>query len=194
LQPTPQSDANPYSPPTADNWRALPVDFQPGLLRRRGSDLLVWNGAALPPLCFVTGEPTDFSLAFRQSWHPRWVYWWLLAGIAPYFLVAPTVSRSIALKVPLSRSVYSSHMKLVRKGLRWMLLGAGMFTVAVVASPVSTQAKMLFVPSVLVGAIGFLMSSRQPVPLHIVRLDADLLVLRNIHPKCLEGIPDESSA
>ena len=155
---------------------------------------MIWSGAALPPRCFLSGEPTNFSVAFRQSWHPRWVYWFLLAGIVPYFLIVPPFSRCIALQIPVSPAVYKKHIGLVRKGIRWMVLGASLFTVAAVASPVSSFAKLLLVPSVLIGATGFLMSSRQVVQLNIVRLEGDLLVLRNVHPKCLEGIPQEATA
>lgn len=179
---------NPYAPP---QLAERPGDrFEDGLVWRMGTRLLLRSGAALPPRCFVTGEPTRESVAIRQVWHPNWVYLLLFAGVLPYFLVSPVVSRHVSLRIPIARSIYAAHMRKVHIGLVLSLIGLTLGIVGGVAGRLVVGTSALVSLGIMLGLLGVFLSSRQPASVHIERLQGDWMILRNIHPHCLADLPE----
>lgn len=186
------SEGNPFAPPTTDVELSSDEDYRDGLVMRQGLDMVIFNGAALPPRCFVTGRDTSESMMIHDSWHPRWLRGLVLFGVFPYFLVAPFLSTRVALRVPLSKKLLSYHLNVVRRGTRLIAIATVCFGAWLSFNLIAfTQVLLpLLFLSIIVGTVGFFMASRQPVGLNIVSLNSECLRLRNVHPACLKGLPE----
>src|SRR5258708_38667976 len=67
-----------------------------------GTFLRVSRDAILPPFCVKCGRPAEPNLFPKKfSWHPQWVYIFVLFAILIYAIVATVISKKMKLKVPL---------------------------------------------------------------------------------------------
>lgn len=57
----------------------------------------------LPPLCVCCGRPTELFKDRVFTWHPWWVYSFLLLAILPYFVVRWSAARRWTVRLPLCR-------------------------------------------------------------------------------------------
>lgn len=180
---------NPYAPPA--ELQSDYVDL-PGMVARDGQDMVIFNGATIPPRCFVTGRRTSQSVEIVTWWNPTWCKALLLAGVVPYFFFAPMVSKKIVLQVPISERMLTHHDHLVKRGMLLMAWGMGTFVLwlALTLLAFSPSFLPILMIAFLLGAVGLTLSSRQPIALHVADLKEDRLTLRYIHPACLEELPD----
>ncbi|MFK7734448.1 MAG: hypothetical protein AB8B50_00370 [Pirellulaceae bacterium] len=181
---------NAYSPP---NEEAVGPDEEPQaeLIFRSGFTLVVRTGAKFPARCFETGEPTRRTVEWSHAWHPYWVNL-LLFLIVPYLIVAPLVSHRIQFDVPISDPVWERHRKMVKLGICLMALSAILFIAWLLFAlgSLSSLSLPVLLLSVIVGVIGLLLSSRDPVQLRVTTIKEGLLFLAGVHPNCLRGLPE----
>jgi hypothetical protein len=67
-----------------------------------GKLLIASHDAVLPPYCIKCGRPADpnpFSKKF--SWHPQWVYLFILIAIFIYIFLALAIRKCISVQIPL---------------------------------------------------------------------------------------------
>jgi hypothetical protein len=153
--------------------------------------MVIKFGAAIPRRCFVSGEETTLSIEVVQRIRPAWVYLLLLLGVLPYFLVAPWVSRTVRLRVPVSHGIYQQHLNGINRGFALILIGVLMTIAGAVGGPVFSASSLLLPLGIAVCLVGLFLSSNQPIMLHIASLEGDELVLGNLHPRCLADLPQE---
>lgn len=182
---------NPYQPPSLQSLALEDGNSaEQGLLGRDGDRLLISNGAALPPICFVTGVPTQTAVDVVIHWQPRWVYGLLLAGVVPYFLVSPFVQRKVSLRIPIAKSIYRRHTSLVLIGARLLFASLLLFGFSVVLMFLSNASSWVLLVALVLGFVGALLGSRHAVSLHVISLDHHLLTLGGVHPKVLDSVPE----
>ncbi len=186
-----QPPPNPYQPPPASPNRADQSHFEDGLIWRRGEFMVLRFGAAIPPRCFRTGEKTTVSIEVVQKVRPAWVYVSLVAGIAPYFVLAPWFTQTVRLRVPISRELYGRHLRCINLGFALILIGVLVSIAGAVGSPLFSVSSVLLPIGIGVCLVGLFLSSNPPITLHVAALESDMLILGNIHPKCLETLPEE---
>lgn len=58
----------------------------------------------LPPVCALTGQPTDDVKRKSFLWQPPWVGVLILAGLLPYLIVSLILRKSMAVQLPLVRA------------------------------------------------------------------------------------------
>ncbi|MCR9295604.1 MAG: hypothetical protein NXI32_23040 [bacterium] len=182
---------NPYQPPSLQS-RALEDGngAEQGLLGRDGDRLLISNGAVLPPICFVSGVPTQTAVDVVFHWQPRWVYGLLLAGIVPYFLISPFVQRKVSLRIPIAKALYRRHASLVLIGARLLFASLLLFGFSVVLLFLANASSWMLLIALVVGFVGALLGSRHAVSLNVISLDHHLLTLGGVHPKVLDSVPE----
>lgn len=182
---------NPYAPPpqlpTHDEF------FEGGVFRDR-QRLVIHSGAALPPRCFVSGQKTRHAVEVRQRWQPRWVYLFLLPGILPYYFVSPHYTRYVTLKVPIAEQLLAAHLRMVWSGLFLLGMCGLMALVAFLLTPFPQLSHsfmpLTYLPTAVLALIGFLLASSPPSRLDIEHMDESWLILRGVHPNCLESLPE----
>lgn len=183
-------DNNPYAPPAVETQEA--EAYREGAVWRNGDDMVLANGAEIPPRCLTTGAVTHRRVYVRQSWQPGWLYWLLPLGVLPYLAIAPLFRRYVRLELPIADRVYSSHLTKVKFGLV-LIAGSAVAMAAMVALKMwdlnSSLADLLFLPGVIFLLLGFFYSSRSPLKVRIKRLDDHFLHLKHVHPDCLRGLP-----
>lgn len=186
-----QPGINPYAPPPQS---PMYDDFSEGGVFRDRQRLVIRSGAALPPRCFVSGQKTRRAVEVRQRWQPRWVYLFLLPGILPYYFVSPHYTRFVTLKVPIAESLLATHLRMVWSGL--FLLGmCGLaalvtFLLTPYPQPGFSFVPLTYTPTAVLALIGFLLASSPPLRLDIEHMDESWLILRGVHPNCLESLPE----
>lgn len=184
-------ELNPYAPPPdSDSLQAIPEVWLSEHVWRDGRLLVIGRGAELRPRCFVTGADTNSSVVVRSYWQPRWVYLLLLLYIVPYFILAPFFRHYLQLKVPIDANLLAQRRRQsTRAGymaaygfvgfcllLQWESAGVWLF-------PLLCTCSMVFF-------IGIAFARAPLVGLQIERLDDEILVLRNLPRRCLEGLPE----
>ncbi len=88
-----------------------------------GNLLIVSRDAVLPPFCVKCGRPAEPNLFPKKfSWHPQWVYIFILFAILIYAIVATVISKKMKLKVPLCAK-HMEKYKTLRLAAAALLLG-----------------------------------------------------------------------
>jgi hypothetical protein len=89
-----------------------------------GNLLIASRDAALPSCCIKCGRPADAKLLRRRfSWHPSWVYIFVLIGLLIYVILAAVLSKRTALQLPLCSAHFEKY-KTLRILAAVLLLGA----------------------------------------------------------------------
>jgi hypothetical protein len=89
-----------------------------------GSLLIVSRDAVLPPCCVKCGRPADAKrLRRRFSWHPPWVYVFVLIGLLIYVILAAVLSKRTVLQLPLC-STHLEKYKMLKMAAIVLLLGS----------------------------------------------------------------------
>lgn len=79
----------------------------------RGNLLIVSRDAILPPFCIKCGRPADARLLRRRfSWHPAWVYIFILIALLIYVILAAVLSKKTVLHLPLCAAHYDQYKTL----------------------------------------------------------------------------------
>ncbi|MFN3192786.1 MAG: hypothetical protein ACE361_19900 [Aureliella sp.] len=181
---------NPYAPPES-HYESVKERYHEDRLFRDGHFLVVLKGAAFPNLCFSTGRPTRKKFLWTHSWHTPWLNI-LLIAIVPYLVLSPLLSTRVHFEIPVEESILNSHYRLVRRGFQLLMLGALLFCgwcVLSMSSLYFVRWLPLLLISIVVGLLGFLISSREPVQLRIAKVEHDAVYLAGVHPNCLVGLP-----
>lgn len=185
-----EQSINPYAPPTSN----ISGPVRPSIyLWREGDTLVIRSGAELPPYCLVTGGPAPYSHPISQIWQPKWVYLLLPFAIFPYAIASSFVYRQVELNVPFSKSLYRKHQRWVNFGIFLMLTGGLLiicFGACVIGSWMSGPIAMILVCGILLLLVGMQVASRQPLRLDIIKVEDDLIYVRNVHPDYLAHLPD----
>jgi len=89
-----------------------------------GNLLIASRNAALPPYCVKCGRPADAKpLRRRFSWHPPWVYIFLLIALLVYAVLAAVLSKRTTLELPLCPAHFEKY-KTLRILAAVLLLGS----------------------------------------------------------------------
>jgi len=89
-----------------------------------GNLLIASRDAVLPPYCVKCGRPADVKpLRRRFSWHPSWVYIFLLIALLVYAILAAVLSKKITLQLPLCSAHFEKY-KTLRILAAVLLLGS----------------------------------------------------------------------
>jgi len=89
-----------------------------GVLRRDGNDLIIPQGAALPPYCVRCGQPSEGVVKKTFSWHQPWLYILVISPLI-YIIVALIVSKRMKLEVPMCAAHRSRRRLYLLAG--WLL-------------------------------------------------------------------------
>lgn len=90
----------------------------------RGDLLIASPDAVLPPFCVKCGRPADTKLLLRRfSWHPSWIYIFVLIGLLIYAILAAVLSKRTRLQLPLC-SAHHDKYKTLRIAAAALLLGS----------------------------------------------------------------------
>lgn len=180
---------NPYAPPKVLEENRQP-DWHDGYVWRSGSQMIIKSGAALPGRCFITGDVTQISVNVSQLLRPLWLYLLILPGIIPFLVLAPFFGKSIQLKVPISRAILDQHIRYVNVGFVLLVIGTLLAIGGGLAFNLSDVLAIGLPLGILCAYTGFLLSSRPPITLHVVRLSGECLVLSNVHEDVLSELPE----
>lgn len=187
-------ETNPYAPPAVlEQPKPEPDKWEQGRVFRDGPHMVVYHGAELPERCFVTGEDTQTSAPVNQVWQPEWLPWLLLLGVIPYFLVSPFVNRRIDIQVPIAPPVMQRHRRLVVRGFLLLLTSGLIFLIWLMLLSAEPWTNAFLLASIVLGVLGFFIASRQPVRLDVVTFPGSYVVLRGVHPRCMQVVPELSS-
>lgn len=64
--------------------------------------MIASHGAILPPYCVKCGRPADLNSFSRKfSWHPQWIYIFVLLALLLYVIIALAMSKRMTLQLPL---------------------------------------------------------------------------------------------
>jgi len=67
-----------------------------------GNLMIASHGAVLPPYCVKCGRPADpDSFSKKFSWHPQWIYIFVLLALLLYVIIALAMSKRMTLQIPL---------------------------------------------------------------------------------------------
>lgn len=89
-----------------------------------GNILIVSRGAELPPFCVKCGRPAEADrLTKRFSWHPQWVYFFILIGVLIYVILAAVLSKRMTVQLPFCKSHLEKYRTL-RIAAPALLLGS----------------------------------------------------------------------
>lgn len=89
-----------------------------------GNLLIASRDAVLPPFCIKCGRPADAKLLRRRfSWHPSWVYIFVLIALLVYAILAAVLSKKTILHLPLCEAHYDKY-KTLRIAAAVLLLGS----------------------------------------------------------------------
>jgi hypothetical protein len=89
-----------------------------------GNLLIASRDAALPPYCVKCGRPADARLLRRRfSWHPSWVYIFVLIALLVYAILATVLSKRTTLQLPLC-SAHLEKYKMLKIAAIVLLLGS----------------------------------------------------------------------
>jgi hypothetical protein len=57
----------------------------------------------LPEVCIVCGAPGDVYRLKNFSWHPKWVYFFILLGLLPLVIIALILTKRMSVRAPVCR-------------------------------------------------------------------------------------------
>ncbi len=146
--------------------------------------MVVGPNAIFAPICFVSGEPAVTTVRIDTYWQPAWVYLTLLPALVPYLFVSPWFAQRISLRVPIGPRV-------VRSQRRRTMIGSTVALASIVGGLLAALLGLSawFAVSIATFFLGIFIAIHRPVRLHIAYADKELLVLRKVHPACLEDLP-----
>jgi hypothetical protein len=113
----------------------------------------------LPPVCALTGVPTEDVKRKQFWWMPSWVYVTLIAGLLPYVIIALITRKSMTVELPLIRGKHAHWLVRQLFALLGILGTLVLFFVGVVLSTDTRnggQNETLGVALMAAGGIGFL--------------------------------------
>jgi hypothetical protein len=113
----------------------------------------------LPPVCALTGVPTEDVKTKQFWWMPSWVYVTLIAGLLPYVIIALLVRKSMTVQLPLIRGKHAHWLVRQLFALFGLLGTLVLFFVGVVLSTDTRnggQNETLGIALMAGGGIGFL--------------------------------------
>jgi len=85
--------------------------------------LIVSHDAILPPYCVKCGRPAEPNLLSKKfSWHPQWLYIFVLIAILIYVILAAVISKRMKLQLPLCAQ-HMEKYKTLRLAAAVLLLG-----------------------------------------------------------------------
>jgi hypothetical protein len=88
-----------------------------------GNLLIASHAAVLPPYCIKCGRPAEPNFFSRKfSWHPQWVYIFVLLALLLYVILALAISKRMTLQLPLCRRHLEKYTSL-RLAAAVLLLG-----------------------------------------------------------------------
>jgi hypothetical protein len=88
-----------------------------------GNLLIASHTAVLPPYCIKCGRPAEPNFISRKfSWHPPWVYIFVLLALLLYVILAVAISKRMTLQLPLC-SRHLEKYKSLRLAAVVLLLG-----------------------------------------------------------------------
>lgn len=80
---------------------------------KHGKVLIASRDAVLPPYCVKCGRPADAQpLRRRFSWHPSWIYIFLLIALLIYVILAAVLSKRTTLQLPLCAAHFEKYKTL----------------------------------------------------------------------------------
>ena len=102
------------NPPTDGASRMNQANFvMPQGAWAHGNLLIASRDARLPPYCIKCGRPADGKLLRRRfSWHPSWVYIFLLIGLLLYAILHAVLSKRTILHLPLCSAHFERYKTL----------------------------------------------------------------------------------
>ncbi|MCA9127939.1 MAG: hypothetical protein KDB22_12675 [Planctomycetales bacterium] len=170
-------ETNPYAPPTTAP-ELVQEKFEDGRVWRDGQLMVIRSGAAIPQRCFVTGKPTNTSVDISLTW----------PGPFPHRLFSDWLGRKVKLSVPINPAVYRDHVRAVNFGFARLIFGITLVGCTLMLWGMSISWITLMFGALLI-ITGFYSCSRQPIALNILRVEDDLLILRDVHQDCLAELP-----
>jgi hypothetical protein len=57
----------------------------------------------LPEVCIVCGAPADGYKLKNFSWHPKWVYFFIVLGLLPLVIIALILTKRMSVRAPICR-------------------------------------------------------------------------------------------
>lgn len=89
-----------------------------------GDQLIVSHNAAFPPYCIKCGRPAE-GQRFRKrfSWHPMWVYIFVIVALLIYVILAAVMSKRMKLELPLCAQ-HMEKYRMLRVAAAVLLLGS----------------------------------------------------------------------
>lgn len=88
-----------------------------------GNLMIASHDAVLPPYCVKCGRPADpNSFSKKFSWHPQWVYIFVLLALLLYVILALAISKRMTLQLPLCARHLEKY-KALRSAAAILLLG-----------------------------------------------------------------------
>ncbi len=178
-----EADPNPYAPPKSPLQRVLHEDWVKGAVWRDGNKLIIGRNAELPPRCFLTGEDTDCAVEIRAIWPP---------SLFSSLYVIPQTFRDVKLSVPIARRLLLCHLRKTRSAALatvLLMIVCVLFVVSTVGVGNYPEFLIVAACSFVLALLGLRLASSDPLRLHIEQLAGNTLVLGQVHPRCLEGLP-----
>ena len=153
----------------------------------------------LPPVCALTGEPTDHTVNKTFYWMPSWVIVFIFAGLLPYLIVALILRKSMAVRLPLSYEKRGHWFWRQTVLIVGALLGLGLiFTgIAVGASKernesLETVGGILFVAGALTFFATLIVALiLQRGTIRPVRIEGDEIHLVGVHRDFVDALEDD---
>ncbi|MBB5353028.1 hypothetical protein HNR46_003281 [Haloferula luteola] len=186
--PAPPTPFNPYQAPAAAHVPGM----SDGLLHHasNGAFLYVRNGAVLPEICPVSGQPVD-SQGYRKtrtlSWTPPWIFILFLVNLLVMLIVALIVQKKAKVLLSLSPEVRKNTAK-----KRWIGTGLAISGITCIAMAISSQDDALIgawglgsILLILFSLLAFIASN----PLKVVKHRDGWLKIKGCSPGFLAQLP-----
>ncbi len=153
----------------------------------------------LPPVCALTGAPTEDVKRKAFLWQPPWIGVLILAGLLPYLIVSMMMRKTMTVDLPLVREKHGHWVWRALVGTGGVLLGIAVIIAGAVVGAADENARgasplggILFV----VGLLGFLaalvawivLSSTSIRPSEITD---DEITLVGVHQDFVDALEDE---
>jgi len=113
------------NPPNGASAMNQAIFVKPQGAWAHGNLLIASRDAALPPYCVKCGRPADAAKLLRRrfSWHPPWVYIFVLIALLVYAILAAVLSKRTTLELPLCSAHFEKY-KTLRILAAVLLLGS----------------------------------------------------------------------
>jgi hypothetical protein len=128
------NEINPYAaPPLVAEIVQIGGPWVPGGgLWRDGSQLVILNGAPLPPKCIKTNQPTDQFLKRNLTWYPPWIAFTLLFAWPVFVILALVMQKKSTVYLGLTPQWMRRRRSRVLTTWALVFGGIGLFAVGVV--------------------------------------------------------------